>query len=133
MERGRRSLVGGLGNDLIYGGIGDDFIIVGQGKDTIHGGQGNDTVSFFEQEQHIDLDLNIGESSTVLLLDKFEAIYGANFDDHIIGSNANETIMGGSGNDTIYGGAGDDVLGVRYISQPYHRSSGGNNICMVVH
>ena len=76
----RLTILGSLGNDVIFGGPGDDDLVGGEGDDVISGGGGNDTISGF--------------SGT----------------DTLHGDAGNDTIEGGTGNDTIHGDAGDDTV-----------------------
>jgi Ca2+-binding RTX toxin-like protein len=79
------SLVGGLGNDLIFGGDGNDILNGQDGADAIYGGDGDDLI------------LTSGNTT------------GAGFE-YAYGGNGNDTIVAGSGNLDLNGGVGNDLI-----------------------
>lgn len=124
-DRGRDTLIGGWGNDLIAGGndsdslignvgndelrgeAGDDRIFAGAGQDTLDGGAGNDNL----QGQEGDDALAGGFGN--------DSLSGGDGDDSLSGEFGRDTLLGGLGNDSLDGGtendnlqgqAGDDLL-----------------------
>ena len=94
--KGRYTLDGASGNDILVGGAGDDKLI---------GGIGNDTVSYAIDTAGINVSLRLlsgidGYGDTDIY-DTIENILGSSHDDIIEGNATNNTLDGGAGIDTI--------------------------------
>ena len=92
------SLIGGLGDDVIYGQGGNDTISGDAGADTLDGGTGNDIIT-----------AGIGNDS-ILGGDGDDVIDAGADDDVVWGGDGNDVIFGGDDDDLIWGGAGDDSI-----------------------
>ena len=87
--RGRDTLEGDGGDDLLLGLRGNDFITGDNGDDALFGGRGRDTVEG-----------NAGD----------DLLFGGRGRDLLDGGDGNDVVNGGRGNDTVIGGEGDDTL-----------------------
>lgn len=83
------TLIGNLGQGVIYGTIGNDTLSGGDGASKIYGSLGNDT-----------LDGNRGD----------DILEGGPGNDRLYGDAGNDKLSGGSGDDILTGGRGSDVL-----------------------
>jgi ABC-2 type transport system ATP-binding protein len=79
-DRGRRTIEGTPGNDVIRCGSGDDVVDAGAGNDVVRCGSGDDTV------------------------------FGGSGHDRLLGQSGADELVGGSGDDLLDGGSGDDSL-----------------------
>jgi Ca2+-binding RTX toxin-like protein len=104
---GRKVILGGAGNDLIFcgesassidGGAGNDALRGSNGNDTLIGGFGNDSVDAHAGADSIDG----GEGN--------DSIDSGDGNDSISGGEGNDSIDSGDGNDSISGGAGNDSI-----------------------
>ena len=105
-------------DDYIFSGDGFDYIFV-QNDDAnnslhIDGGNGDNIVSFENNTNAINIDLNnqthlVGDDN--ITFENISHVFGSKYnDDTIIGDDQDNYIHGKRGNDTIHGGAGNDYL-----------------------
>lgn len=132
---GNDTLIGGMGDDVLYGEDGDDTLEGGSGNDQLFGGDGNDTITggsgndYVEGGDGNDIIDTSGPNNTNLPDRGFpsyngfpavpadpdgfndrDTVYGGDGDDTITTGDDNDTIFGGAGNDTIDGGLDDDTI-----------------------
>lgn len=89
----RNDVICGLaGNDIIRGGGGNDMIVAGPGNDVLEGGNG--------------LDILQGGAGNDVLKGGADA-------DRLEGGNGRDQLLGGSGRDTILGGANNDSIAAK--------------------
>jgi serralysin len=88
---GKKIILGGNGNDLIFCGANASSVDGGPGNDTLCGSDGDDT-----------LDGGTGN----------DVVYGNAGNDSISGGEGNDSIEGGKGNDSVSGGAGNDIINI---------------------
>jgi len=88
---GKKIILGGAGNDLIFCGANASSVDGGPGNDTLCGSDGDDT-----------LDGGTGN----------DVVYGNAGNDSISGGDGNDSIEGGKGNDSVSGGAGNDIINI---------------------
>jgi Ca2+-binding RTX toxin-like protein len=122
----RDTLIGGLGNDVIYAVDGNDSVAGNEGSDRLFGGLGADTVDYSNNMGAIFLDIDAGfaietalQTGTVLastdivstdLITQFENVNGTAFGDRIYGTNTENIIAPGAGFDIVYGEGGIDTV-----------------------
>nr|WP_319949361.1 Hint domain-containing protein [uncultured Shimia sp.] len=131
------SLIGGLGDDVIFGQGGDDTIQGNQGADSIEGGTGNDSIDSSSGSGLLNNSPDLGFPSymglpaipadgdteddrdfvdggagndTIVTGDDADTIVGGSGDDSIDAGVDADTIQGGTGDDTIIGGEGNDTI-----------------------
>ncbi|MBJ7519337.1 MAG: hypothetical protein JHC84_06550 [Solirubrobacteraceae bacterium] len=101
------TLLGGVGNDVIFGTPGPDTIIGRDGNDELYGNEGDDYV---DGEYGNDT-LRGGPGTDELHgRDGDDVVLGNEGDDRIYGERGNDILNGGPGNDSIYGGFDDDTI-----------------------
>jgi Ca2+-binding RTX toxin-like protein len=97
-KKGRCTLTGTPGDDILLGTPGKDLICGLDGADTIDGGAGNDVILGGEGRDRI-----LGQEGR-------DRLYGGTGDDVIIGAGNGDVILAGGGNDRVSGGRGRDRL-----------------------
>ncbi len=102
---GADTLYGGSGNDSLYGGTGDDLIDGGDGDDELY--DGNETVGGGAGNDTI---LGGAGNDTLYAFDGANSLDGGDGDDEIYGGHESDTLLGGLGADYLEGSDGDDVL-----------------------
>lgn len=106
---GDDTIEGGFIADTLGGGAGNDFIEGNKGADLIYGDAGNDTL-FGDSESATSTDIVKDKGDTIFGGLGDDLIYGGVGNDLLYGQQGNDTIYGGVDNDTIYGGDGNDSL-----------------------
>ncbi|MGF1492790.1 MAG: calcium-binding protein [Microcoleaceae cyanobacterium] len=106
-SRNSESLVGTLGEDVIYPDSGDDTVSSFKGNDVLNGGFGSDLL--FSGQGN---DIGIGDvgDDTIFGDIGVDSLYGGGGNDVLFGNINQDTVFGDQGDDTIYGGAGNDNL-----------------------
>ena len=120
------TLIGALGNDILFGQGGQDTLIGGVGNDLLvgiggntrfEGGDGLDTVSYTHGtivSTGVTVDLDDPSRNTGIAAgdsyDSIENVLGSILNDRLAGDEGSNIILGGWGDDRLIGGGGADVL-----------------------
>ena len=120
---GSDSLIGGAGADSLAGGSGHDTYVfaVNSGADTVdESGGGTDTLDFSTLPTSRALSVNLGLSSTALIVAtsatltftgaEIENVIGGAGNDTIIGNSTANKLTGNGGDDSLAGGGGNDLF-----------------------
>lgn len=115
------SVIGNIGDDVIWGDIGDNWLVGGTGNDSMYGGLGNDFL-FIDAEDDLEkidagdgLDTVFVTGTQGMMINLAElnaevAVGGDHRDVLIGGGSTNVFVRAGAGNDVLIGGSADDIL-----------------------
>lgn len=105
------------GTNTVMGGLGDDMIFAFNGTNTVLGGPGEDkTFAITKKGANVaggsGDDLLVGGQGNDLLQGNADNdfIVSGGGNDRLMGDSGNDVLIGGTGNDTLDGGPGDDTL-----------------------
>jgi Ca2+-binding RTX toxin-like protein len=119
------TMLGDMGNDILFGLGGDDWILGSDGDDSLGGRAGDDTLLGGFDEDYLvggdgndsldggaDADTLYGDDGQDTLIGAAgeDALYAGAGQDMVTGDAGQDNLFGGQGQDSLYGGEGDDTV-----------------------